>query len=476
MKKMEDLAKVIMENALKLGAKYADIRIEQSRGEGFLLENGNVEHITSDSTVGAGIRVLTKGAWGFYATTSLDRKSLLDAVKRAYKMAVSSSQRVKEPSKLASVKVIQDRDVVKVKKKMDDFPLEERVQLAKDCDSAMRKVSKRIHRAAVSISGDTKKKLFCSTEGALITHDMMKCYLSLRAVAHEAGITEDQNQLEGGTGGFETIEKKDPIKLSEELAKKIAELVRVPTAPTEEMTVIMDQDFVSLLSHEIIGHPSEADRVLGKEAAWAGVAWWKGMIGQRVGSDLFNASDDPRIEGALGYYKHDDEGVPATEKVLIKDGILVGHMHSRETAAVFGVEPNGGMRAASSQFVPLIRMSNTFIKPGDWTFKEMIEDVKRGIYAVGQKVPSIDNRRYNWQISCMWAYMIEKGELTKLLRDVTIAGTAPVFFKSIDAVGKDFILRPIPNCGKGDPMQTMYMGNGGPHIRGRAQVMGTRGK
>jgi len=473
---MEELAKAVMENALKLGAQYADIRIEKSRGEGFLLENGNVEHITSDSAVGAGIRVLAKGAWGFYAITSLDRKSLLDAAKKAHKMAVASSQRVKEPSRLAPVKVIQDTDVVKVKKKMDDFSLEERVQLAKDCDSAMRKVSKKIHRAAVSISGDTKKKLFCSTEGALITHDMMKCYLSVRAVAHEAGITEDQSQLEGGTGGFEAIEKKDPIKLSEDLAKKVAELVRAPTAPTEEMTVIMDQDFVSLLSHEIIGHPSEADRVLGKEAAWAGVAWWKGMIGQRVGSDLFNASDNPRIEGALGYYKYDDEGVPATEKVLIKDGILVGHMHSRETAAIFGVEPNGGMRATGSQFIPLIRMSNTFIKPGDWTFEEMIEDVKHGIYAVGEKVPSIDNRRYNWQISCKWAHMIEGGELTTLLRDVTIAGTAPVFFKSIDAVGKDFILRPIPNCGKGDPMQTMYMGNGGPHIRGRAQVMGTRGK
>jgi len=473
---MEDLAKAVMENALKLGAKYADIRIEQSRGEGFLLENGNVEQVSSDSTVGAGIRVLAKGAWGFYATTSLDRKSLLDATKRAYNMAVSSSQRVKEPCKLAPMKVVQDRDVIKVKKKMDDFPMEDRVQLAKDCDSAMRNVSKRIHRAAVSISGDTKKKLFCSTEGALIAHDMMKCYLSLRAVAHEAEITEDQYQLEGGTGGFEAIEKKNPIKLSQELARKTAELVKAPTAPTEEMTVIMDQDYVALLTHEIIGHPSEADRVLGKEAAWAGVAWWKGMIGQRVGSDLFNASDDPRIEGSLGYYKYDDEGVLAQEKVLIKDGVLVGHMHSRETAAIFGVEPNGGMRATSSQFVPLIRMGNTFIKPGDWTFEEMIEDVKHGIYAVGEKVPSIDNRRYNWQISSMWAYMIEKGELTTLLRDVTIAGTAPVFFKSIDAVGKDFILRPISSCAKGDPLQLMYMGNGGPHIRGRAQVIGTRGK
>jgi len=472
---MEELAQMVMEYALKLGAEYADIRIEQSKDEGFLLENGNVELIGSGSVVGAGVRVLAKGTWGFYATTLLDKKSLFDTVERAYKMAVASSQRVKEPTKLAPIKVIQDKDVVRVKKKLEDFPMEERIQLAKDCDSVMRKVSDKIHRTSVSISGDTTRKLFCSSEGTLIQHELMKCYLSVRAVAHEAGVTEDQDKLEGGTGGFEATQKVDPLKLSEDLAIKVCELVKAPTSPSEEMPVIMNQDYVALLTHEIIGHPSEADRVLGREAAWAGVAWWKGMLGQKIGSDLLNASDDSRIEGALGYYKYDDEGVPAKEKVLIKNGVLVGHMHSRETAAVFGTEPNGGMRATGCQFAPLIRMSNTFIKPGDWTFEEMIEDVDRGIYAVGEKVPSIDNRRYNWQISCKWAYLIEKGELTKLLRDVTIAGTAPTFFKSIDAVGKDFIMRPLPNCGKGDPMQAIHVGNGGPYIRGRAHVIGTRG-
>lgn len=473
---MEDSAKTAMEHALKLGSEYADIRIEQSKSEGFLLENGNVEIIISGSEVGAGIRVLAKGAWGFYAATSLERKQLLDAVKRAYKLAVASSQRLKEPCKLAEIKVPQAKDAVKVKERMEDFPIEERVKLAKDCDSVMKKVSDRIHRRAVSISGDVTSKLFCSTEGALIQHDLMKCYLAVRAVAHEGEITEDQSKLEGGTGGFETTKKVDPLELSENLAKKVCELVKAPTAPTEEMTVLLDQDYVSLLTHEIIGHPSEADRVLDREAAWAGVAWWKGMLEQKIGSDLLNASDDSRIKGALGYYMYDDEGVPAKEKVLIKNGVLVNHMHSRETATIFGVEPNGGMRAMGSQFAPLIRMSNTFIKPGDWTFEEMIEDIDRGIYAVGQKIPSIDNRRYNWQISCKWAYLIEKGELTQLLRDATIAGTAPTFFKSIDAVGKDFIMQPLPNCGKGDPIQTLHVGNGGPHIRGKALVMGTRGR
>jgi len=196
------------------------------------------------------------------------------------------------------------------------------------------------------------------------------------------------------------------------------------------------------------------------------------MLGQKVGSDLLNVSDDPRIEGSLGYYKYDDEGVPAEEKILIKNGVLTSHMHSRETAAIFGVKPNAGMRASSYRFVPLIRMSNTFIKPGDSSFEEMLEDTERGVYVVGNKIPSIDNRRYNWQISAQWAFLIEKGELTKLLRDVTVTGVAPEFFNSIDAVGKDFQIRPVSNCGKGDPMQGLYMGNGGPHIRGLATIQG----
>ena len=472
---MEDLAEKIVERALKLGAKYADVRIEQSKEEGLLLENGSVELIGLGSSIGAGIRVLAKGTWGFDATTSLDEKGLLDTVGRAYKMAVASSQRVTTPAKLASKKAVQDKDVVKVRKKLEDFPLEERIQLARDCDSVIRKTSDRIHRSSISISGDTRKKLYCDSEGSMIRHELMKSYLVIRAIAHEAGVTEDQYHLEGGTGGFEATQKVDPLEVAEELAKKVCELVKAPTGPSEEMPVVMDQDYVALLTHEIIGHPSEADRVLGREAAWAGVAWWKGMLGQKIGSELLNAVDDSRVEGALGYYKYDDEGVPAKEKVLIKNGVLINHMHSRETATLFETEPNGGMRASGSQFVPLIRMSNTFIKPGDWALEEMIEDVDRGIYTIGSKVPSIDNRRYNWQISCKWAYLIEKGELTKLLRDVTISGTAPTFFKSIDAVGKDFMMRPVPNCGKGDPMQTMHVGNGGPHIRGRANVIGTRG-
>jgi TldD protein len=145
-------------------------------------------------------------------------------------------------------------------------------------------------------------------------------------------------------------------------------------------------------------------------------------------------------------------------------------MQSRETAEIFHTTPSANMRASSYRFMPLIRMACTCIDRGDWEPDEMIKDVKNGYLISNMKIPSIDMKRYNWSISCQFAQKIENGEITDLLRDVIVLGTAPDFFNSIDACGKDFTVRPITNCGKGDPMQSMIMGNGGPSIRAVATI------
>ena len=232
----------------------------------------------------------------------------------------------------------------------------------------------------------------------------------------------------------------------------------------------MNPDFVSLLTHEILGHPSEADRVIGKEMAWAGGAWWKGKIGEKIGSDVLTVFDDPTIKDSLGWYFYDDEGVKTQRTTLLEDGILKNHMQNRETASIFDTNPTGNMRATNYRFMPLIRMACTCIKEGDWNPDEMIKDVKNGYLISDMKIPSIDMKRHNWSISCQYAQKIENGEITDLHRDVIVMGTAHEFFESVDACGNDFTVRPITNCGKGDPMQSMIMGNGGPSIRGTATV------
>jgi TldD protein len=145
-------------------------------------------------------------------------------------------------------------------------------------------------------------------------------------------------------------------------------------------------------------------------------------------------------------------------------------MQNRETSQIFDSQPTGNMRATNYRFMPLIRMACTCIGKGAWGTDEMIKEIKNGYFISNMKIPSIDMKRHNWSISCQYAQKIENGEITDLVRDVIVMGEAPEFFQSIDACGKDFAVRPITNCGKGDPMQSMMMGNGGPSIRGVATV------
>jgi TldD protein len=254
------------------------------------------------------------------------------------------------------------------------------------------------------------------------------------------------------------------------VSEKASELIDAKPAKQSNSTVVLNPDFVSLLTHEILGHPSEADRVLGKEMAWAGGAWWAGKLGEKIGSDSLNVFDDPTIQGSLGWYDYDDEGVKTSRTNLVEKGVLSHHLQNRETAKIFDEKPSANMRSTSYKFMPLIRMACTCIDKGDWDPQEIIKDVKQGFLISNMKIPSIDMKRLNWSISCQFAHKIENGEVTDLLRDVIVLGTAPEFFKSIDACGNDFVVRPITNCGKGDPMQSMIMGNGGPSVRGIATV------
>ena len=314
-------------------------------------------------------------------------------------------------------------------------------------------------------------KYFINSEGTEILQNFTDVVIDMIATAHDSGITQSVNITEGGRGGLEQILEKEKIqKTAKEIASKASQLTNAKPVKEEKATVVMNPDFVSLLTHEILGHPSEADRVLGKEMAWAGGAWWKGKLGNKIGSDKLNVFDDPTIKESLGWYQYDDEGVKTKKTTLVENGILKNHMQNRETSQIFDSPPTGNMRATNYRFMPLIRMACTCIANGDYDVNEIIKDVKHGYLISNMKIPSIDMKRYNWSISCQYAHKIENGEITDLLKDVIVMGTAPEFFESIDACGNDFTVRPITNCGKGDPMQSMIMGNGGPTIRGTATV------
>ncbi|MFQ5781913.1 MAG: TldD/PmbA family protein [Nitrosopumilus sp.] len=459
---LQDLADKAVRYATKSGAQYCDARAEHQEDKSVLIENGETEHVRTNEDSGIGIR-LKKGTWAFCSITNPNSfeqiKEVVDkALKNSSHFAIDKNNFYPNTSEKTKI----------------DFPvlqkpqLEDLTKIGLECNKIISNTP-RIIKSIINPRYTINSKYFVNSEDTEILQNFTDVIIDMVATAHESGLTQSVNITEGGRGGMEKIINKAQTS-AKEISCKASQLIDAKPVKEERATVVMNPDFASLLTHEILGHPSEADRVLGKEMAWAGGAWWKGKIGEKIGSDKLNVFDDPTIKESLGWYYYDDEGVKTQKTTLVEEGILKNHMQNRETATIFDSRPTGNMRATNYRFMPLIRMACTCIGKGDWNVSEMIKEIKNGYLISNMKIPSIDMNRYNWSISCQYAQKIENGEITDLLRDVIVMGIAPEFFESIDACGNDFTVRPITNCGKGDPMQSMVMGNGGPSIRGVATV------
>jgi TldD protein len=263
-----------------------------------------------------------------------------------------------------------------------------------------------------------------------------------------------------------------------DLAKEARELAAAPVLkpPDAEVVVVTDPHFNALVSHEVIGHPCEADRALKMEAAYAGRSWFlrsisQNQIGKPVGSPILSACSDPTLDG-YGHYRYDHEGTPGRRVIHLDRGVFSGFLNSRATAAALGAEPNGSARASEGWHVPLIRMSNTFFMPGDTPPEKIIGEVEHGYLICGHQTPSISESRENFRISARRVYEIDHGQIGRLFRSGSVMADSRSFFRNVDAVGNDLRLIAIPNCGKGQPMQVKRMSNGGPTLRSRARLGG----
>lgn len=447
-------------------AAYCDARAEESVSRTITIEDSQTEHIKERRDAGIGIRIAGAYTWGF---GSISSPGSFAQVKETVDAALEASAREsKNKIRLQKTNTAESETDMPV---LQEPGTEAVMELGQECSKIISDTP-RIKKSAVSIRHTVMSRYFASSEGSKIMQNYTDVTMDMAATSHESGLTESVNATEGGRGGMEVLH--NARQKAAEISARASQLLDARPARMQKGTVVMDPDFVALLTHEIFGHPSEADRVLGREMAWAGGAWWKGMIGERIASEALSVYDDPTMPGSLGHYHYDEEGVGSKRTCLVRDGVLHGHMQSRETAAVFDVPPTGNMRAAGYGFMPLVRMACTCIGRGDRRPGEMIREVRDGYLISGMKVPSIDMRRHNWSISCQYAHRIKDGEIGELLRDVIVSGTAPEFFGSVDACGNDFATRPITNCGKGDPMQSLMMGNGGPSIRGVATVRSIR--
>jgi TldD protein len=509
----EKLADQFMRQAARLGCAYADLRLEVVESRFAWAENGHSKQSGKDETMAFGIRVIAGDglrAPGYYGQTlgTADRDRLgrviRDGLARAHERAAANARGKAEAAaafpvlagalwdtRLAAAPA--NRDAVPAAFEMDprSVPLANIVALTCEVGSAVKATSAAVTFNSVAALTQISRELFVSTEGALIDQAFALTQGTCFVVAQENTVTQELFDAMGHQRGWEVLVRgvEDPPgspllsfpdfrTFAIRLAADAASLTRAKPAPTTqgEVTVVTDPHFTALLAHEIIGHPTELDRALKMETGYAGRSWLlrsltETQVGKQIASPLVTTFSDPGLPG-YGQYRYDHEGVPAKRVVHIDRGIFQGFLNSRQTAAIFGGEPNGHWTATDPTLVPLIRMSNTVFAKGDREPRDLIREIDRGYYLVGHRTPSIAESRENFRISAMKVYEIRRGEVGQLFRDGGIMADSREFLMQVDAVGTDFRLIPVPNCGKGQPMQVKRVGNGGPSLRSRAVLTG----
>ena len=489
--------------------RYAAIRVEVSEGKLASAENGRAKASGDDYGFAFGIRVLAGrdmvapgyfgrglGAADLAGLESILRAGLLSAYRRATANAERKALvRAKFPgvgdalSDTRLAPVAAREDVVSAVFEQDPraVALPAMVDLVRDVSAHVAGAGASLCYNHVSATTQLCRELFASSEGALIDQSFALTQGLCYAVAQGTDSSEEIYDVLGHQRGWEILERGvqdgaiafPPFaQFARDLAVDAVALAAAPVLPPvdREVTVVTDPHYNALLSHEIIGHPVELDRGLKMEAGYAGRSWLlrdldHHQVGRQVASPLVTAYSDPALPG-YGHYAYDHEGTPGRRVVHIDRGVFRGFMNSRQTAAVFGGEPNGHWTATGAALVPLVRMSSTVFAAGERPARDVVSEVDRGYYLAGHKIPSIAESRENFRISARKVYEIRDGRLGRLYRDGGIMADSRDYLMKVDAVGDDFRLYPISNCGKGQPMQAKKLGNGGPTMRSRARITG----
>ncbi len=482
---MEELAYQAVEEALKVGASYADARLVSQEREEVTVKNGSVEALGSHYSRGLGVRVIADGAWGFASSSELTPQAVKEAARLAVRIARAGASVAREPVELAPVEPVKDR--VKAVVKQDPFavPLDEKIELLLECDRRMAAATEVAVREGFVVSIH-EEKYFVSSEGADIFQERIETGAGLQATAIGGDAGEPQRRSypssHGGqmmSRGWEVVEELDLPDNAERIAREAAKLLEAPRCPAGVTDIILEGSQLALQLHESCGHPVELDRVLGTEASFAGTSFLTpDKLGTfQYGSEIVNITADATIPGALGSFAYDDEGVPGQCVPIVENGIFTGYLSSRETAAQLGISSSGAMRADGWNRIPLVRMTNINLLPGDWTLDEIIADTQKGLLLCTNTSWSIDDKRLNFQFGTEVAYQIENGQITRMLREPTYTGITPEFWASCDAIaGKDeWVVWGVPNCGKGEPMQTARVGHGVAPARFRNVRVGVTG-
>jgi TldD protein len=477
-----DLVKYAVDAARKAGADYADARYVAGEEESLTVKNQEMEGIDRTHSEGVGVRVLVGGYWGFAASARTTESEVNRTAAMAVSIARAASRLPREPVRLAEVEPVTGEWATHVQEDPFTVPLEEKVSLLMEASRRMQVVPG-LSFAEASLDFFRRRTSFASSEGAAIQQDIVHSGGGLEATAIGDGELQRRsfpNSFRGhiSAAGYEHIRTLGLVEEAGRVGTEAVELISAPDCPSGETTLVLDGPQMILQVHESIGHPIELDRVLRMEEAYAGTSFLsledRGRL--RYGSEHVTITADATVPGGLGSFGYDDEGVPSQRVTVIEEGMFRDFISSRETAAIVGGDSNGTMRADGWGNLPLIRMTNISIEPGQGTLAELIGETKDGIFMSTNSSWSIDDKRVNFQFGCEIAWRIKNGKLEQMYRNPNYTGITTEFWGSCDAVAgpEEWTMWGTPNCGKGQPGQTARVGHGTAPARFRGVRVGVR--
>jgi TldD protein len=485
---MFDVTQAAVEGALAGGAAYADARVVLARTQLMTARDEEVESLSQSESIGVGARALIGSSWGFFATPETTDAAARQAGERAAEIAKASALVAGSggagpaPGGLAEVAPAVAHWESPYEESPLDVSLSEKADLLLGVTSTMRAVDGVSVAEADATVWDTEK-WFVSSEGHRISQRLVECGASMTATA--VGDSETQRRsypgIRGqyGTRGWELVRGLDLGGNAGRVAEEAVALLHAPLCPAGTTDLILGSEQLALQIHESVGHAIELDRILGWEAAFAGTSFLDlSQLGHlRYGSELMNITADATLPGALGSFGYDDEGTPAQRVDIVRDGIWVGVLSGRDSAGLAGVPAGGMVRADGYNRLPMVRMTNVGLLPGDSSLEEMIAETDDGIFMDTNRSWSIDDQRLNFQFGCEIAWEIKGGQRRRMLRNPTYTGITPEFWGAMDRVGgpAEWAFWGTPNCGKGQPSQVGHTGHPAPPARFRGVRVGVAG-
>ena len=456
MPEIDAIARSLADALKKPKADYLEARFEESQTSHIIYRGRELESIGRSTASGGNVRALVKGGWGFTSFNEFEK--LPNRVALAAEQAKAAGH---SKSNLAQVEPAVDTVPSGVKKNPVTIPLAEKKKLLDEYNEIIWSTPQ-IQTSNIRYSASRTKVIFLNSEGSFITQERADVTLRLTAIAAKDGEVQQVGLSLGSRGHFSAIEGiHEQVRV---MARHAVELLTAPQVKGGEYTVVLDPVLAGVFVHEAFGHLSESDFVYENERMKEIM-----VLGKQFGAPLLNIVDSAAEPGLRGSFKYDDEGVRAVKTYLIKEGKLVGRLHSRETAAKMNEKPTGNARAITYRFPPIVRMTNTYIVPGTATFDEIIADTKDGIYVKNWYGGMTSMEMFTF--SAGEAYMIRNGKIAEAVRPVMLTGNVFSTLQNIDAIGNDLDMNQGGGCGKGG-QSPLAVSNGSPHIRIRHCLIG----